>query len=150
MSRTRSRRGHTRGTTGSPAPWRWRRCPCRRSVLAGVIVEAGDLPTAVVAFDDRCAIGVLAALARAGVDVRGRVSMVGHGDETHSRLSCFNPTAIGRCAEEQVRHVVTAAVERLDQDPTEPREVLLTPRLVPRGTTSGSVRPGPARRTARR
>ncbi|EFL36578.1 predicted protein [Streptomyces viridochromogenes DSM 40736] len=35
------------------------------------------------------AIGVLAAFARAGVAVPGRVSVVGY-DDTPSRLSCFN------------------------------------------------------------
>lgn len=103
------------------------------------LLEGGELPTAVVAFNDQCAIGVLAALARAGVDVPGRVSVVGYDDDTHSRLSCFNLTTVSQGAEEQARHAVTAAVERLDQDRTEPREVVLTPRLVLRGTTAKPV-----------
>ncbi|MGW0707502.1 LacI family DNA-binding transcriptional regulator [Streptomyces sp. NPDC002643] len=97
----------------------------------------GRLPTAVVAFNDQCAIGVLAALGRAGVSVPGRVSVAGYDDDTLSRLSCFNLTTVSQGAREQARHAVTAAVERLDQGRTEPREVVLTPRLVVRGTTGG-------------
>ncbi|ANS70213.1 putative LacI family transcriptional regulator [Streptomyces lincolnensis] len=93
-------------------------------------------PTAVVAFNDQSAIGVLTALNRAGVAVPDRVSVVGYDDDTLSRLSCFNLTTVSQSAREQARHAVTAAVERLDQDRTEPREVVLTPRLVLRGTTA--------------
>ncbi|MEI5524988.1 LacI family DNA-binding transcriptional regulator [Streptomyces brasiliscabiei] len=99
------------------------------------MLDDGEPLTAVVAFNDQCAIGVLAALARAGVDVPGRVSVAGYDDDPHSRLSCFNLTTVSQSAEEQARHAVTAAVERLDQNRTEPREVVLTPRLVLRGTT---------------
>jgi DNA-binding LacI/PurR family transcriptional regulator len=100
------------------------------------LLHGPQLPTAVVAFNDQSAIGVLAALTRAGVAVPGRVSVVGYDDDTLSRLSCFNLTTVSQSAQEQARHAVTAAVERLDQDRTEPREVVLTPRLVRRGTTA--------------
>ncbi|MFJ8539472.1 LacI family DNA-binding transcriptional regulator [Streptomyces sp. NPDC093591] len=101
------------------------------------LLDSGDLPTAVVAYNDQCAIGVLAALARAGVAVPGEVSVVGYDDDTLSRLSCFNLTTVSQGAEEQARYAVAAAVERLDQDRTEPREVILTPQLVVRGTIAG-------------
>jgi DNA-binding LacI/PurR family transcriptional regulator len=98
------------------------------------LLDSGDLPTAVVAYNDQCAIGVLAALQRAGVAVPGEVSVAGYDDDTLSRLSCFNLTTVSQEAREQARYAVAAAVERLDQDRTEPREVVLTPQLVVRGT----------------
>lgn len=98
------------------------------------LLDSGDLPTAVVAYNDQCAIGVLAALQRAGVTVPGEVSVAGYDDDTLSRLSCFNLTTVSQEAREQARYAVAAAVERLDQDRTEPREVVLTPQLVVRGT----------------
>ncbi|MGW1615083.1 LacI family DNA-binding transcriptional regulator [Streptomyces sp. NPDC002285] len=101
------------------------------------LLDSGDLPTAVVAFNDQCAIGVLAALARAGVAVPGEVSVAGYDDDTLSRLSCFNLTTVSQGAASQARYAVTAAVERLDQGRTEPREVVLTPQLVVRGTVAG-------------
>lgn len=103
---------------------------------AGKILDSGDLPTAVLTYNDQSAIGILAAFARAGVAVPGEVSVAGYDDDTLSRLSCFNLTTVSQSAREQARHAVTAAVERLDEDRTEPREVVLTPRLVLRGTTA--------------
>ena len=98
------------------------------------LLDSGDLPTAVVAYNDQCAIGVLTALQRAGVAVPGQVSVAGYDDDTLSRLSCFNLTTVSQEAREQARYAVAAAVERLDQDRAEPREVVLTPQLVVRGT----------------
>ncbi len=77
---------------------------------------------------------MLAALQRAGVAVPGEVSVAGYDDDTLSRLSCFNLTTVSQGAREQARYAVAAAVERLDQDRAEPREVVLTPELVVRGT----------------
>ncbi|KUN14025.1 LacI family DNA-binding transcriptional regulator [Streptomyces canus] len=100
------------------------------------LLHGPQLPSAVIAFNDQSAIGVLTALTRAGVTVPGQVSVVGYDDDTLSRLSCFNLTTVSQSAQEQARHAVTAAVERLDQERTEPREVVLTPHLVLRGTTA--------------
>ncbi|MEU9449087.1 LacI family DNA-binding transcriptional regulator [Streptomyces sp. NPDC048277] len=98
------------------------------------LLDSGDLPTAVLAFNDQSAIGILAVLARAGVAVPGEVSVAGYDDDRLARLSCFNLTTVSQRAEEQARQAVAAAVERLDEDRTEPHEVVLTPHLVVRGT----------------
>ncbi|MFJ9538586.1 LacI family DNA-binding transcriptional regulator [Streptomyces sp. NPDC101225] len=100
------------------------------------LLDSGDLPTAVVAFNDRSAIGVLTALRGAGVDVPGAVSVVGYDDDALSRLSCFNLTTVSQEAEEQARQAVAAAVERLDEGRTTRREIVLGPSLVVRGTTA--------------
>jgi len=100
------------------------------------LLGSGDLPTAVVAYNDQSAIGVLTALVGAGVAVPGEVSVAGYDDDALSRLSCFNLTTVSQRAEEQARHAVTAAVERLDESRTEPREVVLPPLLVVRGSTA--------------
>ncbi|MEU6556955.1 LacI family DNA-binding transcriptional regulator [Streptomyces sp. NPDC046915] len=96
----------------------------------------GELPTAVVTFNDRSAVGLLTAFQRAGVDVPGDVSVVGYDDDTLSRLTCFDLTTVSQNAEEQARQAVLAAVERLDRGRTEPREIVLAPSLVVRGTTA--------------
>lgn len=103
---------------------------------AGRLLSGTGLPTAVVAFNDQCAIGVLTALGRAGVPVPGAVSVAGYDDDALSRLSCFNLTTVSQSAEEQAHHAVTAALERLDEGRTEPREIVLPPQLVVRGTTA--------------
>ncbi|MFI5793113.1 LacI family DNA-binding transcriptional regulator [Streptomyces sp. NPDC051677] len=100
------------------------------------LLDAGELPSAVAAYNDRSAIGLLTAFRGAGVDVPGAVSVVGYDDDTLSRLSCFNLTTVSQNAEEQARRAVAAAVERLDQGRGAPRESVLAPSLVVRGTTA--------------
>ncbi|GDY50969.1 LacI family DNA-binding transcriptional regulator [Streptomyces violaceusniger] len=100
------------------------------------LLDDGQPATAVVAFNDQCAIGVLAALSRAGVAVPDEVSVAGYDDDALSRLSCFSLTTVSQGAEEQARCAVAAAVERLDEGRTTPREVVLPPRLVVRGSTA--------------
>ncbi|OUD04624.1 LacI family DNA-binding transcriptional regulator [Streptomyces swartbergensis] len=100
------------------------------------LLDDDDLPTAVVTFNDRSAIGLLTALRRAGVDVPGDVSVVGYDDDTLSRLACFDLTTVSQEAEELARQAVLAVVERLDQGRTASREIVLAPSLVVRGTTA--------------
>ena len=54
------------------------------------------LPTAVVAANDRIAIGLLDALRRAGVDVPGDVSITGYDDSPLARLSHIDLTRSAR------------------------------------------------------
>jgi DNA-binding LacI/PurR family transcriptional regulator len=105
--------------------------------------EGRPLPSGVVAFNDHCAVGLLDALTRAGVEVPGEVSVVGYDDSGLSRLAHVNLTTVNQDARRQAEHAVAAAVERLDGGRTTPREVVLAPHLVVRGTT-GPPPPGPA------
>jgi DNA-binding LacI/PurR family transcriptional regulator len=97
--------------------------------------EGRPLPTAVVAFNDHCAVGLLDALTRARVEVPGEVSVVGYDDSALSRLAHVNLTTVNQDARRQAEQAVAAAVERLDGGRTTPREVVLAPHLVVRGTT---------------
>lgn len=103
---------------------------------ARYFLDSGDLPTAVVAFNDQSAIGLLAAFDRAGVDVPGAVSVAGYDDDALSRLACFDLTTVSQNAEEQARQAVTAAVERLDHGRAASREIVLAPCLITRGSTA--------------
>jgi DNA-binding LacI/PurR family transcriptional regulator len=106
---------------------------------AQALLDEGRLPTAIVAANDRAAIGLLDALARAGVRVPEAVSLVGYDDSMLSRLAYVDLTTVNQQPMEHARRAVAAAVERLDQGRTTPHEVVIPPRLVVRGTT------GPAR-----
>jgi DNA-binding LacI/PurR family transcriptional regulator len=92
-------------------------------------------PTAVVAYNDRSAVGVLDTLLRSGVDVPGAVSVVGYDDSPLSRLAHIDLTTVSQDSEQLMRHAVAAVVERLDGGRTEHREVVVAPRLVVRGTS---------------
>jgi DNA-binding LacI/PurR family transcriptional regulator len=101
---------------------------------ATALLGRPELPTAVVAFNDRCAVGLLDGLNRAGVDVPGSVSVVGYDDSPLARLAHINLTTVSQNTRQQAEHAVAAAVERLDGGRSVPREVVLTPRLVVRQT----------------
>jgi DNA-binding LacI/PurR family transcriptional regulator len=98
------------------------------------ILAAGDLPSAVMASNDRCALGILDSLNRAGVPVPGSVSLVGYDDSALARLAHIDLTTVSQNAREQAEQAVAAVVERLDSGRTTRREVVLNPRLVVRST----------------
>jgi DNA-binding LacI/PurR family transcriptional regulator len=100
-----------------------------------LLSEGRPLPTAVVSFNDSCAVGLLDAFTRAGVDVPADVSVVGYDDSSLSRLAHVNLTTVSQDARRQAEHAVAAAVERLDAGREAAREVVLAPHLVVRGTT---------------
>ena len=108
--------------------------------VAQVLLGEGDPPSAVMTSNDRCAVGLLDALNRAGVGVPGFVSVVGYDDSVLSRLVHVNLTTVNQDTRQQAEHAVAVAVERLDNGRTAHREVVLTPHLVVRGTT-GPPRP---------
>jgi len=103
---------------------------------AATLNASNGLPTAVIASNDRCAVGFLDALARLGVDVPGSVSVVGYDDSMLARLSHVHLTTVSQDARQQADKAVALAIERLESGRTAPREVVLTPRLVVRGTTA--------------
>jgi DNA-binding LacI/PurR family transcriptional regulator len=96
----------------------------------------GGRPTAVIASNDRGAVGLLDALARRGVPVPGAVSVVGYDDSMLSRLAHVDLTTVSQDARRQAGEAVALAVDRLETGRTQAREVLLTPHLVVRGTTA--------------
>jgi DNA-binding LacI/PurR family transcriptional regulator len=105
------------------------------AAAARLLLGEPSLPTAVVAANDRSSIGLLDVFLRAGVRVPGDVSVVGYDDSALARLAHVDLTTVSQEARAQAGHAVEAAVERLDGDRTEARQVVLTPRLVVRGTT---------------
>jgi DNA-binding LacI/PurR family transcriptional regulator len=103
---------------------------------AAELLVAPPLPTAVVAFNDRVALGLLDAFARAGVGVPDEVSVVGYDDGALARLAHVNLTTVGQEARRQAEEAVTAAVCRPDGGADSAPELVLTPRLVERGSTA--------------
>jgi DNA-binding LacI/PurR family transcriptional regulator len=97
---------------------------------------AGNLPTAVIASNDRCAVGFLDALARRGTKVPEAVSVIGYDDSVLARLAHVDLTTVSQDARGQAEQAVALAVERLEDGRTAPREVVLTPHLVVRSTTA--------------
>ena len=102
---------------------------------AAALLSQPGFPTAVLAFNDRCAVGLLDAFNRAGVDVPGSVSIAGYDDSSLARLAHVRLTTVSQDTQQQAEQAVAAAVERLDDGRSVAREVVLPPRLVVRHTT---------------
>ncbi|MFF7791123.1 substrate-binding domain-containing protein [Streptomyces sp. NPDC007991] len=98
------------------------------------------LPTAVLAGNDRCAMGLLMALTRSGVEVPRDLSVVGYDDSHLSHLMPIGLTTVRQDASLMAEHAVRFAVERLENRELPPREAVLDPKLVVRGTSG----PAPA------
>jgi DNA-binding LacI/PurR family transcriptional regulator len=108
---------------------------------ARVVLGADPAPTAVLAFNDRAAMGLLDVLVRVGVDVPGAVSVVGYDDSPFSRLAHVDLTTVNQNTPELTKHAMAAVIERLDGGRTGHREVVVRPQLKVRGTTGPPPRP---------
>lgn len=91
------------------------------------------LPTAVFAESDEMALGALQTLRRAGLEVPGRVSMVGFDD--HEMAPAGDLTTIAQPVRDQGGHAARRLLEVLDGGHPDAADIVLPTRLVVRGTT---------------
>jgi len=93
-----------------------------------------DLPTAVVAFNDRCALGIWESFRAAGLRVPEDVSVLGYDDSQFARLSYVQLSSVSQDAPLLARAAVERAIDRLEGS-TPPAHLVRTPHLVIRSTT---------------
>ncbi len=92
--------------------------------------------TAVLAFNDQCAAGLLDAFLRSGISVPGQISVVGFDDSHLARLAHINLTTVGQDIPRLADLAVVRALARLEGQNTPGRETIIAPHLVIRGTTA--------------
>jgi DNA-binding LacI/PurR family transcriptional regulator len=109
------------------------------AAAAGALLTSQPRPTAVLAFNDQCATGVLDVFLRAGVTVPGQISVVGFDDSHLARLAHINLTSVGQDIPRLADLAVVRALARLDGQHAPGPETVIAPHLVVRGTTA---RPG--------
>ena len=100
------------------------------------LLDGAELPTAVSAYNDQVAIGLMERFGRAGVRVPADVSVVGYDDTAFAGLLAIDLTSVNQDAPAQAVGAVEAAVERLDGGRTGPAERVFEPHLVVRGSTA--------------
>ncbi|MDO3634248.1 LacI family DNA-binding transcriptional regulator [Mycolicibacterium arseniciresistens] len=106
------------------------------AAAASALLASGTLPTAVFAFNDRCALGVLDVLIRAGVAVPEDVSVVGFDDSPLAGLAHVDLTTVGQDTVRLADLAVTRLIGRLDAEQPAVTDDVCPPRLVVRGTTA--------------
>ncbi|MGB6179676.1 MAG: LacI family DNA-binding transcriptional regulator [Rhodococcus sp. (in: high G+C Gram-positive bacteria)] len=98
-----------------------------------LLLDAAERPTAVVAFNDRCAAGVLDTLVRAGIDVPTQMSVVGYDDSRLAEVSYVGMTTVSQNAHALAIAAIDSALALGAGNRPDP--VVLAPRLVVRATT---------------
>ncbi|MBN9128147.1 MAG: LacI family DNA-binding transcriptional regulator [Paenarthrobacter ureafaciens] len=93
-----------------------------------------NLPTAVLAFNDRCALGILESLRASGLRVPQDVSVLGYDDSQFARLSYIRLSSISQDAPLLAGAAVDRAIQRLEST-TPAAHLVRIPHLVVRGTT---------------
>lgn len=100
-----------------------------------LLAEDPDI-TAIVAYNDSCAVGVLDVLKQEGLDVPRDVSVIGYDNSSASRTGYLGLTTVSQ----DVSRLVALSLRRLVlaiEDPDLPREeFVLSPHLVDRSTTA--------------
>lgn len=99
------------------------------------ILSSGDVPTAVFAPNDFAALGAMEVIDSAGLDIPGDISLVGYDNLTLARLPRIGLTTIGQPRADLGREAIHLVLERLDEDRTAARHVVVPPSLVVRSTT---------------
>lgn len=95
-------------------------------------------PTAVLTYNDRCAVGLLDVFVRAGIAVPDDISVVGYDDSQVARLPYLRLTTVSQDAGQLASLAVQRAIARLEGGAAQGREVVLTPHLAVRGTTAAA------------
>lgn len=98
------------------------------------LLGSPEPPTAVVAFNDRSAAGVLDHLVRSRVDVPGEISVTGYDDSRLATSPHAQMTTVSQSPDEMADTAVAWALDLVDGG--DPRQVVLTPHLIARETTA--------------
>lgn len=101
---------------------------------AGQILKA-NLPSAVIAFNDRSALGVMESFRAAGLNIPADISVLGYDDSQFARLSFAQLSSISQDAPLLAAAAIDRAVDRIEGAQS-PGSIVRTPHLVVRKTTA--------------
>jgi DNA-binding LacI/PurR family transcriptional regulator len=110
------------------------------SAAARLLLDEPSLPSAVIAYNDDVAAGLLETLSRAGIRIPHDVSIIGWDDSSLSRLPHLDLTTVRQDAAEMTRLAIERSAARLGAQAIGDRELVLSPTLTLRGST-GATKP---------
>jgi DNA-binding LacI/PurR family transcriptional regulator len=103
---------------------------------AELVVAGPDRPTAIIAFNDRSAVGLLFGLQRAGVRVPDDISVIGCDDIAIAALPFIDLTMVGQDAGATAQQAFERVAGRLEENAPAGHEGLVAPYLAVRSTTA--------------
>lgn len=115
--------------------------------LAATRLLTAPRPTGVLAFNDLCAAGLLAAARLRHVAVPRALSVVGFDNSQIARLSTVALTTIAQDAHTLAGRALEQAMARAEGTDDPPARIVVAPHLIVRATTAGPARVRPDRRT---
>lgn len=95
----------------------------------------GNLPSAILAFNDRSALGLIEGLRADGLTVPDDISVLGYDDSQFARLSYMQLSSVSQDAPLLAATAVKQAVDRVEK-PQDPAHIVRTPHLVVRTSTA--------------
>jgi DNA-binding LacI/PurR family transcriptional regulator len=103
-------------------------------------LQLGPRPTAIAAFNDRCALGFIDVVRQEGLPVPRDVSVVGFDDIQQAAYAHVGLTTVHQDARQLGAQALERLAAHLDRGDTEVREVVVPPTLVVRHSTAPPVR----------
>ena len=100
-----------------------------------LLERGGELPTAIIAYNDDVAVSAMGVLAQDGIEVPKQLSVVGWDDSPVARLSRVDLTSVAQNPHEMARRAVERIIARCDGDDIGEREIILEPTLTVRSST---------------
>lgn len=102
---------------------------------APALLDAGELPDAVIGANDLLAVGLMHELAAAGLEVPGDVAVVGMDDSELAEQSFPPLTSVNLGSAERGRRAAELLLARIEDDSRPPRRIVVQPSLSVRRST---------------
>ncbi len=99
------------------------------------LLETGELPTALIAYNDDIAVAAMGLLGQQGVAVPERLSVVGWDESRAAELSPMGLTSVAQNPDEMAQLAIERAIDRVEQRTILQREIVLDPVLNIRDST---------------
>lgn len=108
------------------------------AAAAAAVIESGELPDAIFAFNDRCALGVLDVLIRSSITVPQQISVLGFDDSPLAGLAHIQLSTIRQDSAMLAEAAMKRLVGRLDGAAAEasPADIVCAPSLIMRGSVA--------------
>lgn len=103
------------------------------------LVQEGIRPTAIMAYNDLMAVGVISSLTANGIKVPAQVSLVGFDDIQYAPFLSVPLTTVRQPTTEMAGVAAELLLKRLTGDSEPPRRVVLAPELVVRASTAHAL-----------
>jgi DNA-binding LacI/PurR family transcriptional regulator len=106
-----------------------------------LLARSGDLPTALIAYNDDVAVGALGHLAQQQVAAPDDISVIGWDDAEAAALSPVGLTSVRQRPDELARLAIERAIVRMEGGSVPDHQIVLEPELRVRSSTSRVRRP---------